>query len=103
LHFVASDDEHLEPKFERPIPPGPNLVTARGLAQLSAKVAEIEGLVASLSEEEALKAARRDLRYWSTRLATAQLMPGLAAMSWNSARRSRWPTMAGNAQSRWWG
>jgi hypothetical protein len=75
LHFVASDDEHLEPKFERPIPPGPNLVTARGLAQLSAKVAEIEGLVASLSEEEALKAARRDLRYWSTRLATAQLMP----------------------------
>lgn len=70
-----SDDEHLEPKFERPIPPGPNLVTARGLAQLSAKVAEIEGVVASLSEEEALKAARRDLRYWSTRLATAQLMP----------------------------
>ena len=27
-----SDEEHLEPKFEIPIPPGPNLVTARGLA-----------------------------------------------------------------------
>ena len=26
------DDEHLEPKFELPIPPGPNRVTARGLA-----------------------------------------------------------------------
>ena len=27
-----SDEEHLEPKFERPIPPGANLVTARGAA-----------------------------------------------------------------------
>ena len=26
-----SDEEHLEPKFELPIPPGPNLVTPRGL------------------------------------------------------------------------
>ena len=25
-----SDEEHLEPKFELPIPPGPNLVTPRG-------------------------------------------------------------------------
>ncbi|MDR6509973.1 transcription elongation GreA/GreB family factor [Novosphingobium capsulatum] len=73
-----SDDEHLEPKFERPIPPGPNLVTARGLAQLSARVAEVEALIATLQDEEALKAARRDLRYWSTRLATAQVMPAPA-------------------------
>ena len=36
------DDEHLEPKFEIPIPPGPNLVTARGLQLLEAKVAELE-------------------------------------------------------------
>ena len=27
-----SDEEHLEPKFELPVPVGPNLVTARGLA-----------------------------------------------------------------------
>ena len=27
-----SDDEHKEPKFDIPIPPGPNLVTRRGLA-----------------------------------------------------------------------
>ena len=26
-----SDEEHKEPRFELPIPPGPNLVTARGL------------------------------------------------------------------------
>jgi transcription elongation GreA/GreB family factor len=69
-----SDEEHLEPKFERPIPPGPNLVTARGLAQIRARVAELEAAVAKLTDEDAIKATRRDLRYWSTRQATAQLM-----------------------------
>lgn len=70
-----SDDEHLEPKFELPIPPGPNLVTARGLAQIEAKVAELEAALPALAEETALNAARRDLRYWRTRKATAQIMP----------------------------
>ena len=28
-----SDEEHLEPKFELPIPAGPNLVTLRGLGR----------------------------------------------------------------------
>ena len=32
-----SDEEHLEPKFELPIPSGPNLVTARGLALIGAR------------------------------------------------------------------
>ena len=36
-----SDEEHLEPKFELPIPPGPNLVTSRGLELTRAKVAEV--------------------------------------------------------------
>jgi transcription elongation GreA/GreB family factor len=62
-----SDEEHLEPKFELPIPPGPNLVTARGLAKIEARVAELE---AHPSEEMA-----REMRYWRQRLATAQLMP----------------------------
>ena len=35
------DEEHLEPKFEIPIPPGPNLVTSRGLALIGARVAEL--------------------------------------------------------------
>lgn len=68
------DDEHLEPKFELPIPPGPNLVTPRGLAQIRAKLAEIEAQLPSIADEDALKKARRELRYWSTRQATAQLM-----------------------------
>ncbi len=46
-----SDEEHLEPKFELPIPPGPNLVTARGLAKIQAKVVDLEALLPSLSEE----------------------------------------------------
>ena len=37
-----SDDEHLEPKFEIPIPPGPNLVTARGLAMIGQRVSDLE-------------------------------------------------------------
>lgn len=68
------DEEHLEPTFELPIPPGPNLVTARGLAQIQAKVAALETLVQGLTDDTALKAARRDLRYWSTRQATARLI-----------------------------
>ena len=69
------DEEHLEPKFELPIPPGPNLVTARGLAQIRAKVAELEALLPAHTEETAITAARRELRYWRTRQATAQLVP----------------------------
>jgi transcription elongation GreA/GreB family factor len=70
-----SDEEHLEPKFEIPIPPGPNLVTPRGLAMIQAKVAELEAQLPDVSGEDEIKAARRDLRYWRTRQATAQLVP----------------------------
>ena len=69
-----SDEAHLEPKFELPIPPGPNLVTARGLAQIRARVAELEATLPGLADEDAIKAARRELRYWGTRQSTAQLM-----------------------------
>jgi transcription elongation GreA/GreB family factor len=69
------DDEHLEPKFELPIPPGPNRVTRRGLAQIVARCAELEALIPTLTDEAAVKSARRDHRYWSTRQATAELMP----------------------------
>jgi transcription elongation GreA/GreB family factor len=70
-----SDDEHLEPKFELPIPPGPNLVTERGLALIAARVAALEAELASLSDETEIKRVKRDLRYWRTRQATAQVMP----------------------------
>ncbi len=69
------DEEHLEPRFELPIPPGPNLVTPRGLALIQARVAEIVAKLAGLDDEEAIKAAKRDLRYWQTREVTAELAP----------------------------
>lgn len=69
------DEEHLEPKFEIPIPPGPNLVTPRGLELIRARVAEIAEHVAALSDEAEIKSAKRDLRYWQTREVTAQLVP----------------------------
>ncbi len=71
------DEEHLEPKFELPIPPGPNLVTARGLALIDAQVSALEARLAALAaepaEETAIAACKRDLRYWQTRQVTAEL------------------------------
>lgn len=67
-----SDEEHLEPKFELPIPPGPNLVTARGLSLIGEKVAALEAAIAGAGDPEPL---RRELRYWHTRAATAELAP----------------------------
>ncbi|HLZ79735.1 MAG TPA: nucleoside-diphosphate kinase [Sphingomonas sp.] len=70
-----SDDEHLEPKFELPLPPGPNLVTARGLALIEAKVTELEAAPTEAMAQEDRARLLRELRYWRTRQATAQLMP----------------------------
>lgn len=71
-----SDEEHLEPKFELPIPAGPNLVTARGLELIVARREALEAELANAAgDEEAVKRIRRDLRYWHTRQATAELAP----------------------------
>jgi transcription elongation GreA/GreB family factor len=70
-----SDEEHKEPRFELPIPVGPNLVTAKGLAQIEARVADLEARVKAEAEPAALEETKRDLRYWRTRLATAELAP----------------------------
>ena len=70
-----SDDEHLEPKFEIPIPPGPNLVTARGLALIGERVTALEAQIAQGGDEAELNALKRDLRYWQTRQITAEPAP----------------------------
>jgi transcription elongation GreA/GreB family factor len=62
-----SDEEHLEPRFELPLPAGPNHVTPRGLRQIEAKVAELT----DVQTDE----AKRARRYWMTRLSTAQVAP----------------------------
>ena len=70
-----SDEEHKEPRFEIPIPVGPNLVTARGLAQARAEVIALEAAIAGKQDESLREEAARALRYWRTRLATAELQP----------------------------
>ena len=70
-----SDEEHKEPRFEIPLPPGPNLVTERGLAQIRERISGLEQEIASAPDEAAGEEARRQLRYWKTRQATAQIAP----------------------------
>ncbi len=70
-----SDEEHLEPKFELPLPPGANLVTLRGLAMISAKVADLDAALVAASDDPARAVIKRDLRYWRARESTATIAP----------------------------
>jgi len=67
-----SDEEHKEPRFELPIPAGPNLVTARGLALIDERIAALSSARETAEADDAEQIAR-DLRYWQTRHATAVL------------------------------
>jgi transcription elongation GreA/GreB family factor len=69
------DEEHLEPKFEIPIPPGPNRVTPRGLALIGERIVALEASLREIADDAELQAAKRDLRYWQTRQITAELVP----------------------------
>lgn len=70
-----SDEEHLEPKFELPIPAGPNLVTARGFDLIERRVAELRRDLAAAADEAAIAPIKRDLRYWHSRQITAEIAP----------------------------
>ncbi len=66
---------------DRPISPHPNLVTPQGLALLDAALAEARAAYSAAQTGEAVQADRtamaratRDLRYWSARRASAQLV-----------------------------
>jgi transcription elongation GreA/GreB family factor len=70
-----SDEEHKEPRFELPLPPGPNLVTERGYDLIKARTEELEKATQAATSDEQKTQLQRDLRYWRTRLATAQVAP----------------------------
>lgn len=72
------DEEHLEPKFEIPIPPGPNLVTPRGKAQIDEHVRKFAAMLETAKDEASSASAKRDLRYWQARQSTAEIMPAPA-------------------------
>ncbi|MGE5565243.1 MAG: transcription elongation factor GreA [Parcubacteria group bacterium] len=66
---------------DRPVSPHPNLVTPQGLAQIEAELAAAQGAYRAAQAEggvaedrTAMARATRDLRYWSARRATAQLV-----------------------------
>jgi len=66
---------------DRPISPHPNLVTAEGLAMIEAALAAARAAYASAQAKGSIEADRtamaratRDLRYWSARRASAQLV-----------------------------
>ena len=75
--FVRESDTYAEPLPERPISPHANFVTRRGLAAIEARVRELEAQRADLApgEDMAQRAAiERELRYWSSRRASARMV-----------------------------
>lgn len=74
--FVKESDG-VEDLPDRLISPHANLVTASGLAQIEAEVARLSRLYAeaqAAADRDGLAAAARDLRYWTARRATAELV-----------------------------
>ena len=66
---------------DRPISPHPNLVTASGLAAIEAELASARAAYTAAqaqgdieADRTAMARATRDLRYWSARRASAQLI-----------------------------
>lgn len=68
-----SDDEHMEPAFEWPIPNGPNLVTPRGARLLGEEAARLADAIAAAADEESRKKLQRRQRYVHTRQSTAEV------------------------------
>lgn len=58
---------------ERPVGPGPNLVTPRGRALIAAEVARLSAALAG-ADEAGRAFLARDLRYWRAREASAQVV-----------------------------
>jgi transcription elongation GreA/GreB family factor len=69
------DEEHREPRFELPVPLGPNLVTKRGYDLIKRRTEDLEAAVTLASGDEQRAELQRDLRYWRARLTTAQVAP----------------------------
>ena len=78
--FVKEPDgaEAFEELPDRPISEHPNLVTPQGLAQIEetlARLHEEHARAQAAGDRAALATSARDLRYWTARRSTAQVMP----------------------------
>lgn len=81
--FVKEPDglEAFDELPERLISDNPNLVTAEGLGKIEEEVARLSRAYAdaqAAGDRAALNVAARDLRYWTQRRATAELVPAPA-------------------------
>lgn len=78
IAFVREKEggEAFEDLPDRPLSPHTNFVTPEGLARIEAEVARLQDEVGRLSPEDKAGNARvsRDLRYWTARLGSAQLV-----------------------------
>jgi transcription elongation GreA/GreB family factor len=72
--FVKETAESAAPP-ERMVDDGPNLVTPEGLGQIDAHVARIESAMQSEGNVLLRETLARDLRYWTIRKATAEIVP----------------------------
>ena len=79
--FVKENDQAgAAPLPDRPISPQRNLVTRRGLRLIERKITQYQSDLArasAVADREAIGRASRELRYWSARLGTAEVVePG---------------------------
>ena len=83
--FVKEDDSGgIEPLPDRPISPHPNIVTPEGLTLIDQNLADLQKRHAAAlqAEDRAAQAAvARDLRYWSARRASAQVVKAPATLA----------------------
>ncbi|MFK8329775.1 GreA/GreB family elongation factor [Pseudomonas sp. BJa5] len=85
--FVNEDQAaaQADQPVERRVSEQPNYVTAQGLAQLQQRVAELNALRTELqaqgeqADKQRLADSERDLRYFSARLQSAQVVPRASA------------------------
>jgi transcription elongation GreA/GreB family factor len=75
--FVKDADEIFDELPDRPISPHPNFVTAEGLASIEAALAHLQQEHARMqasNDRAALATLSRELRYWTSRRASAQVV-----------------------------
>lgn len=75
------DDNPREEMPDRPISPHRNLVTPEGLAQIEAELAHLHAGIeraTAAGDSHALALAQRDLRYWTARRASAEVIHPIA-------------------------
>jgi transcription elongation GreA/GreB family factor len=75
--FVRESDEAFDGLPERPVSPHPNLVTPKGLGMIEAVLARLhqEHALAQLTADRAaLVRLSRELRYWTARRKSAQVV-----------------------------